>query len=208
METDPFLEGGDKDVEKNDDREKKDEQEEEEESDEYGDDYVEKGKCCCCCSLKAGFIVMGVALLLALLVEVYALVEIFMNEYFDMIYGVIYAMIVFLILIAVIMQMCYWCRADSPGSRKLVPWGFLLASIAWILLIIWVIVYILAIFDREKVPSIVFEYAPDDEKDISTNGLAIHYRERKKAYYIFWHVIYQFTAVVTFLIVFFMAKSW
>ena len=82
METEPFLEGGEKDPEKNDEREN-DDQQKESESDEFGDDYVEKRKFCCCFSYKAGFILMGVALLLGLLAEVYALVEIFMNEYFD-----------------------------------------------------------------------------------------------------------------------------
>jgi len=74
-----------------------------------------------------------------------------------------YSALLFVFFIAVIMQMTYWCRKDSHSARRVVPWSFLMAAIINILLLVWVIIYILAIYDKDKVPSIRYEKADEDE---------------------------------------------
>jgi len=102
--------------------------------------------------------------------------------------------------------MHYCCRADSHNARRVLPWSFLIAGIINILLIIWVLIFILAIYDHDKLYSIRYEKGEEDE--VTTNNIAIHYTERKKAYYIFWHVLGEFGFAIIFIIFFFTAKDW
>ena len=79
------------------------------------------------------------------------------NEYFDLYYSYVYLTILFILMVAVIFQFYYWMADDSKDSREIVPWSFLLAAIANFLLVIWILVYILALYKREKVYDSYFE---------------------------------------------------
>ena len=56
-----------------------------------------------------------------------------------------------LLFIAVIMALAYLFLEDSRESRELVTWSFLLASIANFLIVVWIIIYISFIYDRNEV---------------------------------------------------------
>ena len=63
----------------------------------------------------------------------------------------VYIGLVALIFIAANLFFWYLVLRDSPGTRALVPWAFLIASIANLLIAIWVIVYICSIYPEDKV---------------------------------------------------------
>ena len=76
---------------------------------------------------------------------------IFDNENFDRYYGYIYLCILFPLLVAVFMSLVYLIAKDSPSTRALVPWSFLIASITAFILALWIIIYIAALYKKEKV---------------------------------------------------------
>ena len=100
--------------------------------------------------------------------------------------------------------MYYWCAVDSHASRRVLPWTFLTVAIVNLLIFGWVCIYILCIYDKDKVywPT----YNKDDESE--TGALAINYNERKKAYYIFYHVLMPFFMVFIFGAAFIWSKEW
>ena len=53
-----------------------------------------------------------------------------------------YLAILVLYLAAVILGCVYLCPKDSPSTRAVVPWVFLIASVANFLLVCWIIIYI------------------------------------------------------------------
>ena len=73
------------------------------------------------------------------------------NDYFDAGYAVVYVLLLMLLFIAAIMALVYLFLDDSKESRELVTWAFLLASIANFLIVVWVIIYIAFIHDRNDV---------------------------------------------------------
>merc|ERR1712167_328468 len=123
----------------------------ESDKDKYGDDYVEKRQFCCCCSLKCGIILFGVFLLLDFCFEIFEATDIILNANMDLYYGITYVCILVVFFIAVILQFFYWCSKDSHTARRVLPWSFLLASLVNICIFFWIIVYIAALYDGDKV---------------------------------------------------------
>ena len=56
-----------------------------------------------------------------------------------------------LLFIATVMALVYLILDDSRDTRNLVVWAFLLAAIANFLIIVWLILYIACIYDRNEV---------------------------------------------------------
>ena len=141
------------------------------------EDYIEKRKFCCCCSLKCGIILFGILIILDFFFEIFMTVDILVNENFDGVYGVIYAIIVSVMFVAVVMILYYFCARDSPSSRAVVPWAFLIAAIVNTLLFFWIIIYITAIYSKDKV--YITQYEKNDDHDLQEgeSAVLIHYKK-------------------------------
>jgi len=127
----------------------------------YGDDYVEKRKFCCCCSLKCGIILFGLFLIIDFGFEVFEAVDIMLNEFMDGYYGIVYICVLVIFFIAVILQFFYWCSKDSPRARAVLPWSFLIASIVNMIIFFWIIIYVSALYEKDKVVITRYEKADD-----------------------------------------------
>ena len=114
-------------------------------------EYVEKGTFCYCCSTKVGIIIIAILLIIDFFIEIYNVYVIYDNDFFDPIYGGLYISILVIYFVAVILLFVYLVATDSPGTRALVPWGFLLGAIANFLIVLWIIIYIGFMYDQEKV---------------------------------------------------------
>ena len=62
-------------------------------------------------------------------------------------------MIFFLVIyfVAVVLLFIYLVANDSPDTRALIPWGFLIGAIANFLIVIWIIIYIGFMYEEDKV---------------------------------------------------------
>lgn len=124
---------------------------EEKKEDQKKEEYIEKRKFFYCMQLKTGVIIFGVFLFLYLVLESINLFIIFFNETFDFVYALGY----FICLLPLITGACiytyYYVSEDSPKSRKWLPWAHLLSFITTLLLILWIIIYIGLIYNRESV---------------------------------------------------------
>jgi hypothetical protein len=58
---------------------------------------------------------------------------------------------VILLVIASIIFFIYLVIPDSPTGREFVPWAFLVAFIGAILIALWIFIYIVFIYDKDKV---------------------------------------------------------
>ena len=81
-------------------------------------------------------------------VEVIELIIIDKNEYFDKVYPVIYCFIIIVWLIAAIIGVYYLVTTDTPQSRRWLPDVFLTASITAFSLGLWILLYIMAVYDN------------------------------------------------------------
>ena len=84
------------------------------------------------------------------------------NEYFDPIYPNVYAVLLIVLLVAVVLLLIYLIAPDSRGTRKILPYGYLVYGIGGILIGLWVIVYIAFIYKRDKVYIKDYSYQEDD----------------------------------------------
>mmetsp|Transcript_21069 Transcript_21069/g.32642 ORF Transcript_21069/g.32642 Transcript_21069/m.32642 type:complete len:172 (-) Transcript_21069:223-738(-) len=133
-------------------------------------DYIEQRKFCYCFSIKCGLITMGILLLLDFVMEIFAVINYSQNEYIDSTFIWVYVAILALFLVAFVMMCIFLCGKDSPGTRALLPWAFLIASIASFLIFIWIIVYFFCMYPGDKVYVTRAErgendYYTDDEGD-------------------------------------------
>ena len=115
------------------------------------EDYVEKKKFCYCFSTKCGIIFIGILLCIDFVLEVFDVAEVGENEYFDPIYFDIYLVLLLAYAAAVILYLWYFVTKDSPSSRSKVPIALLIAGIVNTLIVIWIVVYIMFIYKRDKV---------------------------------------------------------
>lgn len=158
--------------------------------------------------MKCGIILFGILIILDFFFEIFSTVDILVNENFDGVYGVIYAILVSVMFVAVVMFLYYFCARDSPSSRAVVPWAFLIAAIVNTLIFFWIIIYITAIYPKDKV--LITQYEKNDDHDLQEgeSAVLVHYKKQTKANYIFNHVIGPFCNAIVFLIFFFTAKDW
>ena len=163
--------------------------------------------------MKCGIIFIGVVIVIDLIFNALELATVMTNEYFDVYYGIVFLIFVVILLVAVGLMSYYWIAADSKDSRAVVPWGFLLAAIANLLIFIWVLVYILALYKKDKVyvPKTIdwggsSESAaddPDEDPKKSSN-----YYKMTKGNYLLGHVITPFFNAILFFVFWWTARGW
>ena len=73
---------------------------------------------------------------------------IFDNKNFDLYYGCVYAVILIPYFVAVCLALVYLISKDSPGSRSVIPWAFIIASISSFIIAIWIIIYISGLYKK------------------------------------------------------------
>lgn len=114
-------------------------------------DYVEKNTFCYCFTTKCGLITMAILLVIDFFLEVITVIQYSQNEHIESTFIMVYVLLVILIFVAAILVFIYLVGTDSPGIRALLPWGFLLASIANFLIALWIIVYFFGMYPEDKV---------------------------------------------------------
>ena len=100
------------------------------------------------------------------IIECYECYMIAMNDYFyeDPTYDNVYAGCVLGALVASTLFLIYLICKDSRETRALLPWAFLIGAISFLVLGFWIIIYIFAIYPRDKV-YIKNSNSSDDEGD-------------------------------------------
>ena len=113
--------------------------------------YYETRQFCCCFPYKCGIIFMIIILKIVFYYQIIECYFVFDNDYFDISYGIVYVLILLVYLVAAVLTTVYIACDDSPGTRSLLTLAFLLAAIAELLIALWVIIYITAIYDKDYV---------------------------------------------------------
>ena len=111
------------------------------------DDYVETRKCCKVFSYKCLFIAMGIVLIIDFFIElIMKLFDISQNENFDKLYFDVYLTLIVIYSVSLCLYLVYLIAPDGPKTRMLLPWALIIAVVANILFITWIIVYINCIY--------------------------------------------------------------
>ena len=127
-------------------------------------EYIETRTFYCCFSAKCSIIFFGIVLLINTCFECYEVHLIFSNRYFGGIFGGIYVLFLIALVVALILVFIYWFAPDSRMSRGVLPWAFLTAAIANILIFVWIVIYIEAIYHGETIhylPRFVYDEGDD-----------------------------------------------
>ena len=116
-------------------------------------EYREDRQFCFCFSLKCGIIVAGCLLFVDFLILLLEIWEVARNDHFNEDKTYLYGLIVLAVLLFVAVNLFFWYLVlkDSPGTRALIPWAFLVASIVNLLIFIWIIYYIEVMYPEDKV---------------------------------------------------------
>ena len=93
--------------------------------------------------------------------EVFMAYRIYSNIYFDPIYLQLFLIILIPFFVAVVLLSYYLIAPESRKSRSVIPWGFLMASIASFLIFIWVTVYIFFIYNKDSKYVLVTRFDED-----------------------------------------------
>ena len=116
-------------------------------------EYREKREFCYCFSLKCGIITAGCLLFIDFVISCLDIWEISRNDHFNndktYLYG--YIGLIAILFVAVNLFFWYLVLKDSPQTRALIPWAFLVASIANLLIAIWIIYYISVMYPENKI---------------------------------------------------------
>ena len=174
------------------------------------EEYIEKRKFFYCWPLKAGVILFGVVLMIDLLLEAVNLVIIFNNESFIMAYPLVYFVCLLPLVTAVIIYSYYYVSEDSIKTRKWLPWAHLLGALTSLLLILWIIIYIGCIYDREMVYVNRWdrEVNPSPEDMVDERTHKGKYIKESKQFYILWHIIPPIVFGIAYLVFYFTTDSW
>ena len=112
----------------------------------------EDDSCCCeCCTTKCQIFTVAIFVIIDFCSELFRLVFIGINKYFDPIYLWIHVLIALALLVSVVLVCYYLFARDSKKSRAVVPWAFLISAIACFLFVLWTAVYIFFIYDKDEV---------------------------------------------------------
>ena len=115
-------------------------------------DYVEKRKFCWIFSPKCAYVTVGILMIIDFMFQLIAkLFYISQNEFFDPIYFQVYAGLLTLYAVGLCLYLVYLLAPDSPTTRGLIPWALIIAAIANVLIIFWIVIYINSIYSRDDV---------------------------------------------------------
>ena len=104
-----------------------------------------------CFTFKCLVIIIAIFVYIDFFVQCVNAYFIYDNDHFDPIYFQVYVAILGIYLIGIILVSIYLFPSDSPQTRAFLPWGFLVVSIASILLVLWIIIYIGTIYEEDDV---------------------------------------------------------
>ena len=109
-------------------------------------------------------ITIAIFLIIDFCLELLQAYKIYDNIYFDpfYLYGYIFLLLIF--FVAVVIISIYLFSRDSKETRAILPWGFLIAAIANLLLFFWILYYILFVYDKGG-PKYVLVKGMDEDED-------------------------------------------
>ena len=113
--------------------------------------YIEQKKLCYCYTYQCGVYVAGILILTELAFLICELIIIINNPYFESTYWIIYLLLLLPILAAAIIYVVYFFQQENPQVRACLPIALILAIVANVLLIIWIILYVCKVDHSNKV---------------------------------------------------------
>jgi len=114
-------------------------------------EYIETEKCCYCIPIKCALILFTILVIIDFCFECWDTYELLDNTVFDSWYADVYAAMLILYFVGIILIFYYWCATDSPSTRSVLPWSFMIAGIVNFLFATWLCVYIFALYKKEWV---------------------------------------------------------
>ena len=108
-------------------------------------------KFCICFTMKCGINFVGILLTLHLILSCVQAALIDQNAYFEEYFYLVFILCLLPITVAFTLYLMYWVGCDNMQHRKRLPLALILSALTAILLFTWIMVYILAIYDKEDV---------------------------------------------------------
>ena len=119
---------------------------------------------CGCCSLKCQLITVAICVLFDALFQIFVLLLVKHNKYFDKYYFYIYFILVIPLLVASGLIIIYFIVPDRHDSRKLLLQAFWIAFVADILIGLWILIYLEALYPYNEVYTQNFFGDPNSEE--------------------------------------------
>ena len=161
----------------------------------------------CCCGLTGVILFFAIVLLIDFSLEIFQLYKIGDNPYFEggLFLGV-YAFLLLPFLVAFVLTILYLILEPTVSSREMMMMAFIIAAIVNIEIILWVTIYIYAIY-------------PNNEVYIKRNGFDTSYNSRQddldpeyvstpKHIYVIQHILFPITVTIFYFLIFFKTKEW
>lgn len=127
-----------------------------------------------------------------------------------MIYPLVYIVCLLPLITGTIIYSYYYVSKDNAKTRKWLPWAHLLAALTSFLLILWVIIYIGCIYEKEQV------YVNRWDREVNPNPNDLEddrtkkgkYAKESKTEYIVWHIFPPIIFFIGYLVFYFTTESW
>ena len=136
-----------------------------------------------------------------------------MNESIDMIFPAVYAIFALALLAACVIIFRYYCMKDSPSARDPLPWAFIIAAIANLLIGLWIIVYFVCLYKYDDVwipsngskSSIKKDSSKGEEDEPEWMS---RYDRYHKGWYVFDQCLGPILFFLVYLLIWFTVKYW
>ena len=86
-----------------------------------------------------------------MLFEIINVIYIAENENFDALFAIVYGLLLIFEVCAIGLVLLYWVSDENHKYRKNLPWAPIIAAIGSFAIVIWIILYIGAIYPYKKV---------------------------------------------------------
>ena len=180
-------------------------------------EYRETRRSCCGnCTMKCMVISFSILLIIDFCQDILLVVKVYLNIYFDDYFQTGILVLVCLVFVSVILVFIHLVYPDSRYTRALVPWAFLIASIASFLIALWIIVYIFGYYDKSDQENTVLVSRLDEDnmgkrerrkrtKDENPRGDDIddRYSHRNKEAYVCRNALSPIVFGIIYLVIFF-----
>lgn len=173
--------------------------------------------CCGSFTYKCSATFIGIILCIEFLILLIELYLIATNDYFELMFSAFYALFLIPILVSVVVFLIWLCDTSDIEFRKWLPGALWVAVVGNFVLIGWIIIYLLAIYDNENEYVIVQKYlassdkmseADPEQKDHNKELKEQGYSRQYKEVYIFIHCVVPALFGSFALIYWFIIRKW
>ena len=130
-------------------------------------DNSQDPKFCLCFNLKCGIHFIGLYLTLNTILAILQIYFIQENDYFDALYELILLILIIPFFIGFMLFLLYWFGCDSAWHRGRLPLAVLMGALGSLLVFIWIMIFILAIYPDDEIWMGTGPKAPDGQEELS-----------------------------------------